>query len=157
MFRRILVPLDGSDRAAQAIPVAARIARASGGSILLARAATIPTVYGTYSENSYMAEMVENEMRNASDYLAVALSDEVAGAIIQAAEYGEDAAGAGVYGHCDMIAMATHGRAGFQHRALGSTTERVLGATRLPLLIVRPAEAEFLKTGEEKVPASQGL
>jgi nucleotide-binding universal stress UspA family protein len=338
MFRRILVPLDGSDRAAQAIPVAARIARASDGSIFLARAATIPSVYGTFSENSYMAEIIESEMRNASDYLAVmahsptlsgitvetsvlygaaaptllamathygadlivmtsqgqtgvkrwllgsvahkmarqspvpvlvlreggalpvgaradssplralvtldgsvlakaalepavqliaalsaptpgalhllrvvkppaierqaddseeyrerlreqamhkarlylqsvvehlragyagklklgvtwsvALSDEVAEAIIQAAEYGEDAAGAGVYGRCDMIAMATHGRAGFQRWALGSVAERVLGATRLPLLIVRPTEVEFRKTREEKVPASQGI
>lgn len=35
MFRRILVPLDGSPRARQAIPLAARIARASGGSVML--------------------------------------------------------------------------------------------------------------------------
>src|SRR5260370_37357935 len=31
MFKRILVPLDGSELAERAIPVAARIARASGG------------------------------------------------------------------------------------------------------------------------------
>ncbi len=35
MFQRILVPLDGSLRAEQALPVAARIARATGGSLLL--------------------------------------------------------------------------------------------------------------------------
>jgi nucleotide-binding universal stress UspA family protein len=34
MFRRIVVPLDGSQRAEQAIPVAARLARASGGTII---------------------------------------------------------------------------------------------------------------------------
>lgn len=37
MFKRILVPLDGSARAERAIPVAARIARASGGSLILLR------------------------------------------------------------------------------------------------------------------------
>jgi len=37
MFKRILVPLDGSARAEQAIPVAARIARALGGSVILLR------------------------------------------------------------------------------------------------------------------------
>ena len=37
MFKRILVPLDGSGRAEQALPIAARIARASGGSIVLVR------------------------------------------------------------------------------------------------------------------------
>ena len=35
MFKRILVPLDGSDLAERALPVAALIARASGGSIVL--------------------------------------------------------------------------------------------------------------------------
>ena len=37
MFKTILVPLDGSTRAEQALPVAAHIARSSGGSIVLVR------------------------------------------------------------------------------------------------------------------------
>jgi nucleotide-binding universal stress UspA family protein len=37
MFRRILVPLDGTARAEQALPVAARLARASGGTVVLLR------------------------------------------------------------------------------------------------------------------------
>ncbi len=40
MFKRILVPLDGSSRAEQAIPVAARIARALGDSVTLLRVVT---------------------------------------------------------------------------------------------------------------------
>jgi len=74
---------------------------------------------------------------------SVALDDDIAGTIIHAAEDGENSEGAGAPGRCDMIAMATHGRTGFQHWVLGSVTERVLGATRLPILIVRPAEEEF--------------
>lgn len=35
MFKRILVPLDGSGRAERALPIAARMARAGGGSIVL--------------------------------------------------------------------------------------------------------------------------
>ena len=37
MFQRILVPLDGSERAEQAIPVAVNIARAMCGSVVLLR------------------------------------------------------------------------------------------------------------------------
>ena len=37
MFKRILVPLDGSERAERALPIAARLARASGGTIILVR------------------------------------------------------------------------------------------------------------------------
>jgi len=67
------------------------------------------------------------------------------------AENGEDAEGAGAFGRCDLIAIATHGRGGLQHWVLGSITERVLGATKLPILIVRPEAAEFkraLNSGE---------
>ncbi len=38
----------------------------------------------------------------------------------------------------DLLAMATHGRTGFQLLRLGSVTEHLLGTTDLPLLIVRP-------------------
>src|SRR5260370_8445052 len=41
MYTRILVPLDGSTRAERAIPVAARIARTSGGAVVLVRAVNV--------------------------------------------------------------------------------------------------------------------
>lgn len=39
---------------------------------------------------------------------------------------------------CDVIAMATYRRGSAQNWMLGSITERVLTATKLPLLMVRP-------------------
>ena len=42
MYKRILVPLDGSKRAESAVPIAARIAQASGGSVILLQVAAIP-------------------------------------------------------------------------------------------------------------------
>ena len=42
MYKRILVPLDGSTRAESAVPIAARIAQASGGSVILLQVAAIP-------------------------------------------------------------------------------------------------------------------
>jgi nucleotide-binding universal stress UspA family protein len=41
----------------------------------------------------------------------------------------------------DLIAMTTHGRAGVPRWLLGSVTEKVLRASQVPLLIVRPAKA----------------
>ena len=69
---------------------------------------------------------------------SVAIETDVAAGIVSVAENGEDTAGVGVFGRCDVIAMATHGRGGMQRWALGSITERVLHATSLPLLVVRP-------------------
>jgi len=71
---------------------------------------------------------------------SVAVDTDVAAGIVRVAENGEDAEGAGVFGRCDVIAMATHGRGGMQRWAMGSVTERVLNATNLPLLIVRPPD-----------------
>ena len=71
---------------------------------------------------------------------SIAVDTDVASAIIRLAENGEDAQGAGVFGGCDVITMATHGYSGLPHWAMGSITQRVLGATKLPLLVVRPPE-----------------
>lgn len=40
--------------------------------------------------------------------------------------------------HVDMIAMSTHGRAGFARWALGSVAERVIQETLVPVFLVRP-------------------
>jgi nucleotide-binding universal stress UspA family protein len=42
MYKRILVPLDGSARAEQALPVAAKLAKASEGSLVLLRVVSQP-------------------------------------------------------------------------------------------------------------------
>jgi len=46
----------------------------------------------------------------------------------------------------DFIAIATHGRGGVQKWALGSVVGRVLHATKLPILKVRPESAELKPT-----------
>ena len=71
---------------------------------------------------------------------SVAVDPDIASALIRVAENGEDVQEAGVYGGCDIITMTTHGYGGVQRWAMGSVTERVLRATRLPLLIVRPLD-----------------
>jgi nucleotide-binding universal stress UspA family protein len=71
---------------------------------------------------------------------SVALGTDVASTIVKLAENGEDTEGASVFGVCDVIAMATHGQSGMKRWTIGSVTQRVLNATRLPLLIVRPQD-----------------
>lgn len=165
---RILVPLDGSAYAKAALePAASLIAALSApaaGALHLTRVVKLLT--SDDEENRRQEELHEREhvLSKARNYLhsteghlregllapavadlkipvtwSVALDTDIAGAIIRVAENGEDAEGAGVFGGCDVIAMATHGRSGLHHWAMGSITERVLTATKLPLLIVRPS------------------
>jgi nucleotide-binding universal stress UspA family protein len=71
---------------------------------------------------------------------SVAIGRDVADTLIRSAEAGEDVEGTKAYGGCDLVVLATHGRGGLERWMLGSVTERILGATRLPILIVRPQE-----------------
>src|SRR5690242_15741277 len=81
MFKRILVPLDGSNRAEQSIHVAAHIARTLGGSVILLRIATAPVDTGKFSSSiGFAEEMVNADLNEATSYLEhIARSDELAG------------------------------------------------------------------------------
>jgi nucleotide-binding universal stress UspA family protein len=162
---RVLVPLDGSSQAKAAIEPAASLivalAAPASGALHLLRVVkpsmTESTEEGQHHLESYLRKAKEY-LRATADHLreglvaptvaahkltvtwSVAVDVDVAGGVIRVAENGEDAEGAGVFGGCDLIALATHGRGGMQRWAMGSVTERVLGATDLPILIIRPPD-----------------
>ncbi|HLI06410.1 MAG TPA: universal stress protein [Ktedonobacteraceae bacterium] len=172
---RALVPLDGSVLAKAALVPAAQIVSAlaaSGkGALHLTRVVVRP-----HAER-LDAEEREAAIHKAKQYLShtaqhiqegfvapaiaplhltltwsVVLDDDIASGILRVAESGEDAEAAAMPARCDFIAMATHGYTGWQHLSMGSVTERVLHATRLPMLVV-PAR-KIVTTGNQAV--SQG-
>src|SRR6266536_6057703 len=85
MVKRILVPLDGSALAERAIPVAARIARASAGSMLFLRVVSTASEFGVYMNEPtvLMQEAIEEDIAAANGYLLeVAKSQTLAGIAI---------------------------------------------------------------------------
>ncbi|HZR40574.1 MAG TPA: universal stress protein [Ktedonobacteraceae bacterium] len=159
---RVLVPLDGSAYAKAALlPAATLIAALAGpgqGAMHLLR--VVPPPHEGKQDNRYAAalqkargylQLTVEHLRegwvaspvhrlNLTITWSVAVETDVAEALVRVAENGEDAEGAGVFGGCDVIALASHGRSGLQRWAMGNVAERVLAATKLPLLIVRPPE-----------------
>ncbi|HVB74010.1 MAG TPA: universal stress protein [Ktedonobacteraceae bacterium] len=179
---RALVTLDGSVLAKVALEPAAQLLAAlspdTPGVLHLLRIVKTPPLNVKENDPQSIAHMQDQALQKAKMYMrsivehlhagpigklklaitwSVALNDDVAETIMRVAEGGEDAEGAGMPGRCDIIAMATHGRTGLQHWVLGSVTERVLSATRLPMLIVRPEETAFQTASEEKVVAPHAL
>ncbi len=63
---------------------------------------------------------------------------DVADTLIQIAEGNEQENSTGY----DIIALTTHGRSGPKRWIMGSVAERLLGATRLPLLIIHPHKSK---------------
>ncbi len=169
---RALVTLDGSVLAKAAlepaVQLAAALASPGRGVVHLLRVVKPPEmdekklsteqaeslkVEALHKAKTYMSSITRHLQESLLGKLPLAITwsvtfgGDIAATIVQTAQAGEDAAGAGMPGRCDLIAMATHGRTGFQHWVLGSVTERVLSTTRMPILIVRPAETEFQRSG----------
>lgn len=151
---RVLVPLDGSTLAESALePAAAWLAALAVPEpalhLVLALAPTaedthnMPEVLALEGARAYLSQ-VADRMRAAHPQLAISWTVtarfDVAEAVIRAAGTGDRDDGDLPAGTCDAIAMATHGRSGITRWVLGSITERVLHATNLPLLIVRPTQ-----------------
>lgn len=140
MFRRSMVPLDGSARAEKAMPVAARLARASVGSVLLTQAAAIPIMYESYSAPSYMAEMIDAEIGNAQDYLkTMARVGALAGIPTETtALFGAAAQTlllmASLF-EADLVVMTSQGKAGMKRRVPGSVARH----NPIPVLVLHNA------------------
>lgn len=185
---RALVALDGSPLSESVLEPAAYLVAAlalpTQGALHLVRVIDFPLNYSTLRSQAYIdTGMVEQAKQEAEAYLgsiavrlfqatladlhlvvttSVVNDPDIAGVLIKGAEDGSAVDGTGVVHGCDLIAMATHGRGSLQRWAVGSVTERVLHATKLPLLVVRPikeaipkpktADAEGVE--QEKVGAS---
>jgi nucleotide-binding universal stress UspA family protein len=143
MFKCILVPLDGSTRAEQAIPLAARIARASGGSVILLRVVTIPIEFGSHLRQSVLIrEVVNTDIAHAAGYLAnVAQLDDLRGIETRIAVFSgpealtilDTAKDQGV----DLIIMTRHGDTGLKRWMLGSVAQKVTRYSPVPILVLR--------------------
>jgi nucleotide-binding universal stress UspA family protein len=69
---------------------------------------------------------------------SVAVETDVASALLSQAEPGAQGQGTAGNRGCDLLAICTHGRHGLERWVMGSVTNRLLNATKLPILIVRP-------------------
>ncbi len=144
MFQQILVPLDRSVRAEQAIPVAARIARASGGSILLLQVVTTPIDYSPYlSQTSVlMQEKLEANHDAALYYLTSITDSKVLAGVEKNVEVlsGDPAESILSLAHTqrfDLIVMCSHGPADLKRWKLGRVAQKVARHSPIPVLVLR--------------------
>lgn len=153
MFKKILVPLDGSPLAELALPRAVELARETGATITLLQAVeahSFPGVDATRAE----VEVV----RKGEEYLGGA-AERLASQGVKADTsvwYGPPAFAiteAARFGKFDLIVMTTHGRSGLERLFLGSVAEAVLRGTPVPVLLVRASEAQAVRATEGPWPA----
>ena len=130
MFSTILVPLDGSDLAARALPYAEFLARGCGARLVLFYAASSraldrdPTAeVDTILEQDRFAEQLARDGVPAS---AQVVEGDAVPAIVHAAD---DL-------RADLVVMSTHGRGGVDRILHGSVADHVLRHVSIPILMV---------------------
>jgi len=148
MFKNILVPTDGSDLSKKAAEKAVALASSLGAKITgfhvapayhpqvnddyyIPRDYMSPTQFSTKTKQ--VAEKHLGAIKKAADAKKVESdmhyvnSDFPSEAILAAAKKYK----------CDAIVMASHGRTGLSHFFLGSQTQKVIAATKVPVMVIR--------------------
>ncbi|MBC8058783.1 MAG: universal stress protein [Rhizobiales bacterium] len=144
MFKRILVPTDGSDITAKAIDVAIELARSLGAQ-LHTISVKEPFPYSAISEMQPTPpqEFFEAQERIASARVqAVAELSRQAGVVCESHTVEALHPWEAIIDHarrmeCDLLVMASHGRRGVTALLLGSETQKVLTHSKVPVLVVR--------------------
>jgi nucleotide-binding universal stress UspA family protein len=142
---RVMVTLDGSDFAREAVEPAAALAGAIGAELLLLRVLP-PAVYPMNPYGLYYVPPVQElepdvaEITRDLEQLAGPLRERnLTVAVRTAAGIPADAIAAAVHEEqVDIVAMATHGRTGWPRLVMGSVATGVLHKASTPLLLVRP-------------------
>ena len=154
MYRRILVPLDGSIFSERALPLATTIARATNASIELVRAAWMPSmpaldpidaqVRAVREARSYL-EAVADELRaqgfNAEVSVPFALAD---AGILREVERRQ----------ADIVVMASHRKPTPEQKVYGSVAQAVLAKSPVPVIVMRVDETiahPEVKTGGPEI------
>ena len=150
MFKRILVPTDGSDISQQAVAAAIDFARCCDAAIVALSVAepypVVPVVDGALVidpgmdslELQAQARARVAEVAAAANHAGVACATEVALSF----HPHEEIIAAAAKHHCDVIFMASHGRRGIGRLLAGSETQKVLAYAPVPVLVFRPPLAE---------------
>jgi nucleotide-binding universal stress UspA family protein len=153
MLKHILVPLDGSQLAEEALPYAREIVDPNGKITLVAAVnlneASIYTYYPAVNLPKY-EQVIQDILPTAKHYLqgmAEQMNDgrlmvvfeaqigDPADVIIEAAEKYE----------VDAIVMSSHGRSGLTRWLMGSVTQKVLDAKPCPVFVVPNKKPEMTK------------
>lgn len=137
MFKKILVPLDGSKLAEKILPQVERLVEFCQAEIYLLQVVVSYKV-DPKEEKEERAKLTET----AQDYL-----DKVAARFQKknipaeaVVAYGKDAVQICDYAKknkFDLIAMASHGKSGLTRWALGSVADKVLNCSDVPVMLIR--------------------
>jgi nucleotide-binding universal stress UspA family protein len=144
--KRLIVPLDGSELATGAIPVARALAQRLAVPVVLVRAVDLAEVLGPVGDLLMIPPKVvddaEAEARRSLEEVATALREEGVEAAVEvwigpAFNAIAEAAQPG-----DVIVLCSHGRSGVSRWLLGSVAEKLVREGPVPVVLVPVCQRE---------------
>ena len=156
MFRKILVPLDGTDESQGILPYVTQIASSTDTSILLHTVVvsdTLPRTVetaGAVIHQDQIEASLSSHAKDSLDSIARRLeSDGVeAGVRVTVGSPPEEIMAVAEGEGCGLIAMSTHGRNLISRGILGSVTDKVVHSAALPVLTITPQRARAYQEAE---------
>jgi nucleotide-binding universal stress UspA family protein len=146
MFRKILVPIDGSRTSARGLEEAIKLAKGQKATLVILHVVdeSVAT-YGTDIVPVYINEILESLRKGGKTILAKASAKARARGVKLKAVLVEkfDGPVADIIvaqakkQHADLIAIGTHGRRGVTRLVMGSDAEGVVRRSPVPVLLVR--------------------
>jgi nucleotide-binding universal stress UspA family protein len=146
MYKRVLLPLDGSQVAEQALPHAVAQAEHFGAELILLRVVEpFPPVRGLSHADlgriweqtqewahEYLDGIAESPKQRGISVITTTVEGQSGAAILQFAEANQ----------VDLIVICTRGRSGVSRWLMGSVADRVTRGARMPVLLVQATHEE---------------
>ena len=143
MYKKILVPLDGSPLAEAVLPHAEALAKSEHAEIIILRVPNAP-VSEFLSRDPMIAEMIHADMEKESEEYVhnkvAALEKEnikVTG-ITKDGPVPDTILNVADETHADIIAMSTHGRTGISRWLMGSVADKIIHHAHIPVILIHP-------------------
>jgi nucleotide-binding universal stress UspA family protein len=146
MFKKILIPIDGSELALRAAKMGVNLAKAVGAEVVFLHAIVpyIPPYTAEYDLDGRASALIEKAASQASIDMLKAAEDVAKAAGVKSTATSEIFSRPEVLIDntvkkigCDLVVIATHGRGAFGRFFMGSVTTRLLPITTVPVLVYR--------------------
>lgn len=143
VFRKLLVPIDGSAAAGAAAQLAVALAKEQHAEIVFCCALENASLMEAAKKPPIdPSSAVHDEQVRAHTLLYEAVATATSAGLTASSQAAENDAVTYVLSSADatgadLIVMGTHGRGGLAHAMLGSTAEGVLRHSKVPVLVVR--------------------
>ena len=143
MYKKILVPLDGSQLAEAVLPHAEALAKTEGAEIVLLSVPVSPSLEFLARTPGLATQVIEDAEIETEAYLVKEenkLAEEGIKVkhIMREGPIPEMILKIADEVHADVIAMSTHGRTGVQRWLMGSVADRVVHYSHIPVMLIHP-------------------